>query len=1102
LSLRLGASPDRQDGITANLDYYFPEELARTVDKLVCQQFGRQYVSWTKESIALRLFGSRQVNDFNHAKAISEKIDAYIRWRPEELEEGFGDLQELKRLYDSLSAYGTLPIEQRRFVLEKLRGERIDGLPKALLFAGVSNLPGGREYGQLLEALSHSLDVYIFEPLGVVSEQKDEVHVADWLSESRDARTLFSELANATGGSASQAEIATKSDNLLGKLQDSIRAGTLVEAGPVDNSVQLIGAYGDSRQVENLRDAILQLLGDKSLEIEPHEVLVVSPAVDSFGPLIERHWLYEKREAGQPRLPFDYFERPVGSASNRLDASVELLHLLGTRATIGQLSNFCAIPAVAHALDLHAHDQDRLWELARDGKVMLGTSAAQRERFRLIPRNSDSMSAADLGTWERFVDSAALHYFLPESISTIDSVAKDSSAASQKAPLSPIGVFEDLDLLGRLAPLLQFLDRESVQRSETTKNSLQGWLDLLNEWVGLLLPATVEDRSFERELANLRQLALDVSEEVLLTLVEFQNIWVGRSQESTRPTVFGRGGVLVGGLTGLMHARFKVVAILGFDEEKLPGVDYSQILAKPPRIGEPNSRRSILNALATAVLSADTHLIVTFNAHNEESGRREDPSIPLTELIDTANSLVEGEVRVERFTSRHEFYLGPEADSGQTFDPRVELITVAPNSQSAQDLIPSFELLNPQRADERTATLHEFVDFMSDPARFFLRSVVGAEIPYGWPEVASGVEFAWDKRSTERIVRGLVRKVRQYVAEHPEIVTFAHLYSDAEAVRQHSIPRDNSIYDLFLEFFEKEVDEIAADPAIVGAVPRGIWEGSLKRDEIALEAFLLENEYEEHEEVETIFRDDLTITYFEGDFVNGTELPPAKSYELDLSSERGTRDAATFHFFRSLAESERTDEPEALKLMSELRPSEGAQEGIGNLKMMIGLLLAKVAYKGEVTGELLYRGEKIGPYTRKQDQRQKGEFPNLAKRVYRFSGSVAEAQQILGEMFELFASVWRGPVPFFPRLDLKASADGLQLKWDGDQYTFGQSEYEQNRILWPMNYIDLLDLDVFTRNRVYSGLLSSWRNHFAIDNITQSKGELPIRTRKVLGEKE
>lgn len=1056
LSENLGASQGARDGVTANLAYFFPEQLVSEVERHVLISLGRTRLNWSKELIALRVFGLGLASDFSHAKRIGEVIDSLNRWRPEVLLSVADDeFSETRKIYRELGKFGLLPHEQRQLVLERLRADKVNTLPSLLALVGLTNMPGGRQFGELLAALSTHCRVHIFEPVTTLEPLADEPVFlpSRWNAEVAEAKQLYCELAESLGTTVTATKNLRNGSTTLRNLQESLRSGVPKSGGPADETVKIIGAYGNSRQVETLRTELLDVLNNKELGISAHEIVVITPDLPSFGPLLERHWLYERELAESPRLPIDYAERPTGQFANRLDASVEFLRLIGTRVTVDQISGFVSIPAVGQALNLEAEEQDRIWELAVENKVMAGTSNAQRGPFELMPATNLSGVPVNVGTWERFIDGVATTYTLP---------------AEALSSVRGIGTIDDVELLSRLLPLLHLLESESHLRTDRVTRDLASWLALLEDWMNELLPSTDTDRSFERELLKFREWLNELPETIELSLVEFQELWRGVDTSSTSPNVFGRGGIVVCGLSALPNVPFKLVAMVGFDEANLPGASVAEGLSGERRIGEPNPRQSLLQVLSQGIMSAAERLIITFNANSDESGEEIEPAIPLEELMEGLAAITGAEFK-PTLTSRHEFFLSPKQDSGRTVDPRVrdlaEIDTVLPSSK-----LDFSEYLDPDRALRRTVAVKELISFFKNPQRFFLSSVAGAQCPSAWPESTSGASFEWKKWTTSDIEKILINEIRDYIHAHPEIDSIAHLVLDEDIVERSVVRQDPDIAWAFQNYYQSLLDGLLLDTAKTGAVPPAIWHTAIKRDEIVNQAFMIEAELERFERVDS----PLQKTFQAGDWI------------IDAGSEIGDRAEAEFEVYREV-------ETGALRLVQFVTKNDRYQvKNDGPLtrshfRSMLGLLLFKASGAEDITAELLYLDEL---FIYKTPKVKIGEPKGVGKVIIQCPLSATEARSLLDEIIAVYAKVWSEPVPFFPRTTFAlVNGQSGPAAWDGESKLPGEGEKVENQILYPYDFGDLKMLLAKEVTRDFEDLpyvseLQNWKKAFEFGEVT------------------
>lgn len=1063
LSASLGASEGASDGVTANLIYFFPEQLVGEIERTVLQSIGKARLNWSKEMLAMRIFGQGVVSDFSHAQKMAEIIDNLNRWRPEVLTTNDSDEHvEIRKVYQSLANYGLLPHEQRQLVLETLASTSVTGLPSTVALLGLSNMPGGRQFGELLAALSAQSAVYVFQPVSTLEkiDEKPRFLPSRWNAEIGEAKSLYGELAADLGLTITSIPRTERTSTTLENLQLSLKTGEFSTHQSSDDSVKFIGAYGNSRQVEVLRNELLSILNNDKLAIEPHEILVLTPDLSGFGPLLERHWMYERQEVGAPRLPIDYAERPDGHISTRLDASFELLKLIGTRVTVEQLSRFVSIPSVGYAIGLEAEEQDRIWALASENKVMAGTSNQQRAGFKLMPAMTNSGVPLNVGTWERFIDGLVKTYVLP---------------ANAKSDIQGIGTIDDARKMASLLPLLQLLEQESSLRTENVRLELIEWLDRLEAWVSEVLPATDTDRSFERQLLKFRELATELNTSVPVSIGEFTTLWRGTSTNSTKPNVFGRGGVVVSGFSALPNVPFKVIALVGFDEANLPGPSANEGLTGDRRVGEPSPRQSILQAFAQAIMSAQERLIITYNANNEESGVAIDPAIPLEELIEAVGTLTENKVKPVA-TSRHEFFLAPSQDQGFTSDPRVgDLVGIDSSKESALQDFSNY--LDPERAKSHEVSVKDFTDFYANPQRFFLRSIAGVQIPSSWPEVTSGATFEWSRWTTSEISQSLIQAVRKYLREHPEIDSVVHMITDEEKIEKSLVKRNQKIAEEFDAFYESLLEDLEIDTAKTGAIPRAVWRMAIDRDEIVYEALLIEAEFERFEEVPSPMVRNFQVG----------------SWTVDASSELGDRDESVLKLFREKLTGE-------LKLITygkkgdRYKPDKKGPLTKTQFQILLGLTLLRASGVPGVKAEIWYREE----------------FSIFKNGLPRGMGIVPieapfdseGAKRLLLEMLEPYDQVRTRPVPLFPKTTFAvASGESGIGAWEGGFEKVGERERSENLVLYPFGYQDLMEVVTGPGQAAphaelpYVEELRRWSGEFVIAEITSGKSDLSPRIR-------
>ena len=106
-----------------------------------------------------------------------------------------------------------------------------------------------------------------------------------------------------------------RAGTLLARLQAAVREDAPPEPGAADGSIEVHACHGRARQVEVLRDAILHLL-EEDPTLEPRDVIVMCPDIETFAPLIQATFGAEEDEERARRPP----ARPARAARGPLAA--------------------------------------------------------------------------------------------------------------------------------------------------------------------------------------------------------------------------------------------------------------------------------------------------------------------------------------------------------------------------------------------------------------------------------------------------------------------------------------------------------------------------------------------------------------------------------------------------------------------------------------------------------------------------------------------------------------------------------------------------------------------------------------------------------------
>jgi len=654
---------------------------------IVAQQPGGEPLGlWLKDRDPARLL---RLDTWSLARAIADAFDDYALYRPELLlaweaglaqEAGSEPLPASQQwqpvLYRALRAQ--LAVEPFGLRVERavqlLRRLAPDPAAPPLRLFGVSSLAPVQV--RLLQALSgpREVEVYLLSPCpdlwrrcasrrGRLSDARAllEPLGSDWLLEARglEARfgrlgAEFQQLLEGTGedriGESRDADLfqlhtpepepagsgvassGPVTATLLQQLQDQLAAdrpaGSLRLAGD-DRSLEFHACPGPLRQVQIVRDRILQLLADDP-GLEPRDILVMTPQIDRLAPLIGA--VFSDSEATGVALPWRLTDRSLQEEGGLARTLLALLQLAGERLTASGLEAVLACAPLQERFGLDAGEAGRL----TDRLQQLGF------RWGLDGRDRGGDSTHSLG-WA--IDRLLLGLVLPE---------EPGLAPGQEVPVAPAAAGASLDRCGRWLHLLtQLRHWLSLLGMPTT---VEGWAQRLR---GLLRDLFAEGGSAAAELPGVLA-ALDSWQELagdspLLLEAPVVAVVLGEAfgAESGR---FGHrsGSLTISALEPMRAIPHRVIVLMGLDAGVFPrpaGRPGFHLMESFRRLGDPRPADQDRYVLLEALLSARSHLLITWSCRDDRRGEALQPATPVRQWLDWLSAALPEDA--ERLLVRH-----------------------------------------------------------------------------------------------------------------------------------------------------------------------------------------------------------------------------------------------------------------------------------------------------------------------------------------------------------------------------------------------------------------------------------------------------------------
>jgi len=509
----------------------------------------------------------------------------------------------------------------------------------------------------------------------------------------------------------------------LGRLQADLREDRAPTPAAVDGTVQVHACHGPARQVEVLREVLLRLFED-SRDLEPRDVLVLCPDVETFAPLVSAAFglgpgLPHPGHALRVRLA----DRSLRATNPLLDTVARLLALAGSRVTASAVLDLAASPAVRRRFALDDDDLERVRDWVARSGVRWGIDAPGRAPY--------GMAAVPQNTWRTGLDRLLLGV----------TTSEDEPVWLDRAlPLDDVDS-SDIDLAGRLAELLDRL--EDVLGRLSGEQPVTEWVAALADGLDALTEVAEADAwqlaQARRELAEAA-----AGSTVPVRLADVRAMLADRLRGRPTRAGFRTGSLTVCTLVPMRSVPHRVVVLLGLDDGVFPrtgGVDGDDVLARDPRLGERDVRSEDRQLLLDAVLSAGERLVVLHTGADPVTGAARPPAVPVGELLDVVEAMAPGgrEAVVVRHPLQPYDLRDFRAPAPFSFDP-VSLAGARRAGAARRAPVPE----PPLPVRDGDVALDDLVAFVEHPVRAYLRQRLGLTLPGEDDEVDDALLVALD----------------------------------------------------------------------------------------------------------------------------------------------------------------------------------------------------------------------------------------------------------------------------------------------------------------------------------------------------------------------
>jgi exodeoxyribonuclease V gamma subunit len=541
----------------------------------------------------------------------------------------------------------------------------------------------------------------------------------------------------------------TESNSLLHHVQNSIIADTYQDVAlnsdarkalraASDGSLQVHACYGLARQVEALRDAFLHELNNNP-QLQLRDFAILCADIDATAPIISAVFApHASAGSTLPSLPINVLGNSASSRDPLIEAFNAVLHLLTSRCSPTDVLDVAHLPAVRRTFGF---DDDALTLLAtwsEDLAIRYGLNASLRsERWSI---NSE------IGTWDVALDRLMMGIAIPGEVDRIgpgNVVPYDGIGGSDMHVAGTVSEF-----VARVMTFVKTVNAIDDQKKPVGL-TVQHFCTTLYSIIDSFLQVSYKDAP---SMARLHQAINTFQRDVENSLTHPNEAFAVKELVAALGAYFNDERALFGNkfesitvapLDGQQHIPYRVLAILGADERAFAGAhsDGDDVLANNPCVGEPMYSLDGRQRLLNAVMSARDTLIITCTGADISNNKETPLAVPVQELIEFIDTVLHSRANnpygTQQLVVRHprqnfdSSTLTPGlvyADTPFTFDPQ---------AKEAHDVLhglatpatPATAITPPSPPTQAAPTLKNLVQVITNPAEFYVGTVLNARIP-------------------------------------------------------------------------------------------------------------------------------------------------------------------------------------------------------------------------------------------------------------------------------------------------------------------------------------------------------------------------------------
>ena len=410
------------------------------------------------------------------------------------------------------------------------------------------------------------------------------------------------------------ADIATNKGNkpnLLEQLQQellSTKSESILTKEKSDKSLLFLKSPGKYRQVELIRDHILQLFSNDK-EIQPKDILIMTPQVDSYAPIITS--VFNNIDKNTTQLPWVITDKSQEDKVGLIHFVLNLLEVSASRLTASIFENLLTNPALRTQQNISIDEVSDIIKSLQSAGFTWGLDSSER-----FGEETHSLC------WclERFL----LGLVLPDNpINGISNISPYSENISST---------EFIKAWGILSKLCNYID------AIRSKRSCKEWIKLITSLVKDLFGDGGEWAWEEQQLLTVVNNwgLITANCELEIDCLVVKDI-ITKALSSTNGKFGHRTGkITISALEPMRAIPHQIIIIMGLESRTFPRIENRRsfnLLERKRELGDPNQYDKDRYSLLEALISTRQNLLVSWNSKDEKTGEDLEPPSPIQQWL-------------------------------------------------------------------------------------------------------------------------------------------------------------------------------------------------------------------------------------------------------------------------------------------------------------------------------------------------------------------------------------------------------------------------------------------------------------------------------------